>query len=154
MPPLHWHDLRFRPGPPTCRFAWPIARPFGLFLPAGCCPLFFVLRSVHGPFMSTGYYRPAAVRRGSVRHLGYIRPWGAAPCVISVLSVCLPAMARPGPLRRCDPQISHKKIFRLSLHLGLSPAFFYGWIPHNAGFGFLDLAPSILHSNWFWDYIS
>jgi hypothetical protein len=30
----------------------------------------------------------------------------------------------------------------------------YGWIPHNAGFGFLDLAPSILHSNWFWDYIS
>jgi hypothetical protein len=25
----------------------------------------------------------------------------------------------------------------------------YGWIPHNAGFGFLDLAPSILHSNWF-----
>jgi hypothetical protein len=23
----------------------------------------------------------------------------------------------------------------------------YGWIPHNAGFGFLDLAPSILHSN-------
>jgi hypothetical protein len=30
----------------------------------------------------------------------------------------------------------------------------YGWIPHNAGFGVLDLAPSILHSNWFWDYIS
>jgi hypothetical protein len=30
----------------------------------------------------------------------------------------------------------------------------YGWMPHNAGFGFLDLAPSILHSNWFWDYIS
>jgi hypothetical protein len=30
----------------------------------------------------------------------------------------------------------------------------YGWIPHNASFGFLDLAPSILHSNWFWDYIS
>jgi hypothetical protein len=30
----------------------------------------------------------------------------------------------------------------------------YGWIPHNAGFGFLDLAPSILPSNWFWDYIS
>jgi hypothetical protein len=30
----------------------------------------------------------------------------------------------------------------------------HGWIPHNAGFGFLDLAPSILHSNWFWDYIS
>jgi hypothetical protein len=30
----------------------------------------------------------------------------------------------------------------------------YGWIPHNAGFGFLDLAPSILHSDWFWDYIS
>jgi hypothetical protein len=30
----------------------------------------------------------------------------------------------------------------------------YGWIPHNAGFGFLDLAPSKLHSNWFWDYIS
>jgi hypothetical protein len=30
----------------------------------------------------------------------------------------------------------------------------YGWIPNNAGFGFLDLAPSILHSNWFLDYIS
>ena len=30
----------------------------------------------------------------------------------------------------------------------------YGWMPHNASFGFLDLAPSILHSNWFWDYIS
>jgi hypothetical protein len=30
----------------------------------------------------------------------------------------------------------------------------YGWMPHNAIFGFLDLAPSILHSNWFWDYIS
>jgi hypothetical protein len=30
----------------------------------------------------------------------------------------------------------------------------YGWIPHNAGFGFLDLAPSILHSNWCWDCIS
>jgi hypothetical protein len=30
----------------------------------------------------------------------------------------------------------------------------YGWIPHNASFGFLDLAPSILHSDWFWDYIS
>jgi hypothetical protein len=30
----------------------------------------------------------------------------------------------------------------------------YGWIPHNAGFGFLDLTPSILHYNWFWDYIS
>jgi hypothetical protein len=28
------------------------------------------------------------------------------------------------------------------------------WIPHNAGFGFLDLAPSILRSNWLWDYIS
>jgi hypothetical protein len=25
----------------------------------------------------------------------------------------------------------------------------YGWMPHNAGFGFLDLTPSILHSNWF-----
>jgi hypothetical protein len=24
----------------------------------------------------------------------------------------------------------------------------------SASFGFLDLAPSILHSNWFWDYIS
>jgi hypothetical protein len=32
--------------------------------------------------------------------------------------------------------------------------FAYGWMPHNASFGFLDLAPSILHSNWFWDYIS
>jgi hypothetical protein len=30
----------------------------------------------------------------------------------------------------------------------------YGWIPHNASFGFLDLTPSIVHSNWFWDYIS
>jgi hypothetical protein len=30
----------------------------------------------------------------------------------------------------------------------------YGWMPHNASFGFLDLDPSILHSNWFWDYIS
>jgi hypothetical protein len=30
----------------------------------------------------------------------------------------------------------------------------YGWMPHNASFDFLDLAPSILHSNWFWDYIS
>ena len=30
----------------------------------------------------------------------------------------------------------------------------YSWIPHNAGFGFLDLAPSILHFNWFCDYIS
>jgi hypothetical protein len=30
----------------------------------------------------------------------------------------------------------------------------YRWIPHNASFGFLDLAPSIRHSNWFWDYIS
>jgi hypothetical protein len=29
----------------------------------------------------------------------------------------------------------------------------YGWMPHNASFGFLDLAPSIRHSNWFWDYI-
>ena len=27
--------------------------------------------------------------------------------------------------------------------------FLYGWMPHNASFGFLDLAPSILHSNWF-----
>jgi hypothetical protein len=25
----------------------------------------------------------------------------------------------------------------------------YGWMPHNASFGFLDLTPSILHSNWF-----
>jgi hypothetical protein len=27
--------------------------------------------------------------------------------------------------------------------------FLYGWISHKTGFGFLDLAPSILHSNWF-----
>jgi hypothetical protein len=38
--------------------------------------------------------------------------------------------------------------------LNESHCYSYGWIPHNAGFGFLDLAPSILHSNWFWDYIS
>jgi hypothetical protein len=25
----------------------------------------------------------------------------------------------------------------------------YSWISHNAGFDFLDLAPPILHSNWF-----
>jgi len=70
---------------------------------AGCCPLFFVLRSVHGPFMSTGYYRPAAVRRGSARRLCYIRPWGAVPCVFSfVLSmfyVYRPAAVRHGYVR-------------------------------------------------------
>jgi hypothetical protein len=27
----------------------------------------------------------------------------------------------------------------------------YGWIPHNAGFGFLDLTPSILLLRQFWD---
>jgi hypothetical protein len=35
--------------------------------------------------------------------------------------------------------------------------YIYSWIGishNNAGFGFLDLAPSILHSNWFGDYIS
>jgi hypothetical protein len=36
----------------------------------------------------------------------------------------------------------------------LAQELWYGWIPHNAGFGFLDLALSIRHSNWFWDYIS
>jgi hypothetical protein len=31
MPPLHWHDLGFRPGPPPCRFlAWPFTRRFGI----------------------------------------------------------------------------------------------------------------------------
>jgi hypothetical protein len=29
----------------------------------------------------------------------------------------------------------------------------YGWIGHKSGSGFSDLAPSILHSNWFWDHI-
>jgi hypothetical protein len=45
MPPLHLHDLGFRPDPPPCRFAWPhyLPRPFGFFcfLPVGCFPLFF-----------------------------------------------------------------------------------------------------------------
>jgi hypothetical protein len=27
----------------------------------------------------------------------------------------------------------------------------YGWIPHNASFGFLDLTPSILLLRQFWD---
>jgi hypothetical protein len=27
----------------------------------------------------------------------------------------------------------------------------YGWMPHNAGFGFLDLTPSILLLRQFWD---
>jgi hypothetical protein len=30
----------------------------------------------------------------------------------------------------------------------------YGWMPHNAGFGFLDLTPLILFLRQFWDYIS
>jgi hypothetical protein len=34
------------------------------------------------------------------------------------------------------------------------PVYMHSWIAHNASFGFLGLAPSILHSNWFWDYIS
>jgi hypothetical protein len=29
--------------------------------------------------------------------------------------------------------------------------FTYGWIPHDAGFGFLDLTPSILLLRQFWD---
>jgi hypothetical protein len=29
--------------------------------------------------------------------------------------------------------------------------FLYGWMPHNAGFGFLDLTPSILLLRQFWD---
>jgi hypothetical protein len=33
-------------------------------------------------------------------------------------------------------------------------AWYYGLIPHNASFGFLDLAPSILQSNWVCGYIS
>jgi hypothetical protein len=41
-----------------------------------------------------------------------------------------------------------------SEYMMVQSAALYGWIPHNAGFGFLDLAPSILHSDWFWDYIS
>jgi hypothetical protein len=27
----------------------------------------------------------------------------------------------------------------------------YGWMPHNAGFGFMDLTPSILLLRQFWD---
>jgi hypothetical protein len=27
----------------------------------------------------------------------------------------------------------------------------YGWMPHNASFGFLDLTPSILLLRQFWD---
>jgi hypothetical protein len=27
----------------------------------------------------------------------------------------------------------------------------YGWIPHNASFGFMDLTPSILLLRQFWD---
>ena len=50
--------------------------------------------------------------------------------------------------RRLEPRI--RRVSRLA-SLRHQP---YGWIPHNAGFGFLDPAPSILHFNWFWDYIS
>jgi hypothetical protein len=28
---------------------------------------------------------------------------------------------------------------------------YYGWMPHNASFGFLDLTPSILLLRQFWD---
>jgi hypothetical protein len=57
----------------------------------------------------------------------------------SVIGMCLELGLAHDP----GPQL-------ISYFLGNS----YGWIPHNAGFGFLDLAPSILHSNWFRDYIS
>jgi hypothetical protein len=99
MPPLHWHDLSFRPRSAPMSLCVADCAPFGLFLPVGCCSPFFC------PSVSPWalyVYRPAAVRRGSVRHLGYIRPWGAVPNAISVLSVCLPAMARPGPLWSTD----------------------------------------------------
>jgi hypothetical protein len=29
--------------------------------------------------------------------------------------------------------------------------YLYGWMPHNASFGFLDLTPSILLLRQFWD---
>jgi hypothetical protein len=55
-------------------------------------------------------------------------------------------------LTALNPEVA--RIARADLRLGSSGDYGYGWIPHNASFGFLDLAPSILHSNRFWDYIS
>jgi hypothetical protein len=37
------------------------------------------------------------------------------------------------------------------IKLNINMAVAYGWIPHNAGFGVLDLTPSILLLRQFWD---
>ena len=72
-------------------------------------------------------------------------------CAAGVLvgSIFLGADTNYWAVETCLLEISVEQIGEITIRPG-----WYGRIPHNASFGFLDLAPSILHSNWFWDYIS
>ena len=56
---------------------------------------------------------------------------------------------RAGALEEMRPQKSAAKSAGLHLYQVLNK-FAYGWMPHNAGFGFLDLTPSILLLRQFW----
>jgi hypothetical protein len=78
-----------------------------------------------------------------------LRTIGSATAVVSIvshLSTYLNQKKNQLSFEQCGKRV----LLMLSSHKTSA----YGWMPHNAGFGFLDLAPSILHSNWFWDYIS
>jgi hypothetical protein len=65
MPPLHWHDLGFRPGPPPCRVAWPCVRRLGYPRPWGCqARLLFIHFCIHILVFSTGPMSPVISAAG------------------------------------------------------------------------------------------
>jgi hypothetical protein len=49
----------------------------------------------------------------------------------------------------CDYAPYPRFLEELHLQCDLRLLFFYGWIGHKSGSGFINLAPSILHYNWF-----
>jgi hypothetical protein len=68
---------------------------------------------------------------------------GSEFTLVSTLSVLVSHKTRLNtPLRACTAP-SYPPLPLLRAHaVSLSPS--YGWIPHNAGFGFLDLTPATL----------
>jgi hypothetical protein len=98
MPPLHWHDLGFRPPvPPPCRFAWPFVRRLGYpRLWAGCQVPGPVIIGFFIPIYCNHKYHPtqAKTNKGmaSCIHLadGRRLPGGprATSCVLRALLYC------------------------------------------------------------------
>jgi hypothetical protein len=123
---VYWQSL------PQCRFAWPFSRRVGFS--SRCFPLsrsfrFFVCRAF-------------AVRRGYPSPVIYL--------FIFLFHFLIYFISNPRP--PVVVAFGHPLPFMFLFYsLSLLAHFQYGWMPHNASFGFLDLTPSILLLRQFWD---